>query len=84
MTPTAPRSHARASSSTAASGYSHGSEQSHRMREGYAVWAAAMSSLTICAAFRLTSRPPQYTLGHVSEMIARSTPAASICRIRYG
>ena len=34
MTPTAPRSEARASSCTAASGYSQGSEQSQRMRDG--------------------------------------------------
>ena len=36
MTPTAPSSQARASSSTARSGYSHGSDANQRMRVGYA------------------------------------------------
>ncbi len=59
MTPTAPLSQARFSSLTARSGYSQGSEAMKRSREGCAVWPRAMSSLTIFAASRLTSAPPQ-------------------------
>ena len=82
ITPTAPSSHDRASSATARSGYSHGSEANQRIRSPWVRWASAMDAFESRAASLLTSSPPQYTFGHVSETTHTSTPHWSIVRRR--
>ena len=41
-----------------------------------------MLSLTVRAALRLTSRPPQNTFGQVSDTIEMSTPPLSMALMR--
>ena len=82
ITPAAPSSQLRASSSTARSGYSQGSEANQRIRSGYVRWASAIEAFDSRAAAQLTASPPQYTLGQVSETIETSIPASSIVAIR--
>ncbi len=82
ITPTAPWSQARRSSSTARCGYSQGSEANQRSRSGWRSCASATLSLASCAACTLTASPPQYTLGQVSETMETSMPASFMARMR--
>jgi hypothetical protein len=82
ITPTAPRATDRFSSPSARLGCCQGRLASQRIRSGQARWAAAISSLVALAASRLTSGPPQNTFGQVRLMIAKSTPASSMRRMR--